>query len=310
MRMRSALPAAVLLVGCSLRHHPVAPEPARGPARDTLFLLDESRSDSAGLATLQRGMVAMLADDAIYLRAGAPTVYGIDGIRALLVASPPSAGERVSWQPLGGGVSNDLRSAYTFGVTARVSDPRTPVRLERYVAFWKRAVGQPWRISAYAEVNGPDAGSPDLTRPQTAPPTLALHKPLAQATQRVREADSLFSDLADRMGSAYAFAEVIAPTGVLFGDPQLVVGPAGAREYYTERGGAQAFAWHPVFAAAAGSADLGFTVGDYSTTSRGPSGAAMQRFGKYLTVWRRQPDGKWKFVVSAGNGRPAPERAP
>ena len=42
------------------------------------------------------------------------------------------------------------------------------------------------------------------------------------------------------------------------------------------------------------------------STSRGPTGAAAQRFGKYLTVWRKEPNGTWKFVVDGGNSRPSP----
>ena len=59
-----------------------------------------------------------------------------------------------------------------------------------------------------------------------------------------------------------------------------------------------------VFAWVAGSEDIGFTVGEYIATLRGPSGAAIQRFGKYLSVWQRQHDDTWKFVVDGGNGSP------
>ena len=59
-----------------------------------------------------------------------------------------------------------------------------------------------------------------------------------------------------------------------------------------------------LYAAVAGSRDLGYTIGEYTSTGRGPTGAAVQRFGKYLTVWKRQPNGSWKFVVDGGNGSP------
>jgi ketosteroid isomerase-like protein len=29
-------------------------------------------------------------------------------------------------------------------------------------------------------------------------------------------------------------------------------------------------------------------------------------YSKYLTVWKRQPDGAWKFVADGGNERPGP----
>ena len=180
------------------------------------------------------------------------------------------------------------------------------MRFERYIAFWRRAGSQPWRISAYAEVGGPMAGDVTLPALATSPSVPILPKPIDDARTKVREADSLFADLAYRMGVGYAFANTVAGNGVLFGNPALVIGPDAIREFYRARG-ETSLAWKPVFAAVAGSGDLGFTVGESIHTIRGPSGAAVQRFGKYLTVWKRQQDGSWKFLVDGGNGSPSPE---
>src|SRR5689334_21449968 len=136
MRTRSLLPTAVLLFGCSLHRRATVPEPARGPTRDSLFRLDETRGDSVAAHGAVDGVLALLAARVVYLRAGAPAVYGLDGARALLSAGAPVS-ETVSWQPLGGGVSRDLRAAFTYGVTARVRAPRVAPRLERYIAYWE-----------------------------------------------------------------------------------------------------------------------------------------------------------------------------
>src|SRR5690349_2515835 len=138
MRTRSLIPAAVLLIGCGLRHRPVGPEPARGPARDSLVLFDQTRGDSVAQRGPVDGMLAVLANDVVYLRAGAPVVYGRDGVRILL-ASAEHASAEMAWQPLGSGVSYDLRSAYTYGVAARGAGAKSGIRLERYIAFWRRA---------------------------------------------------------------------------------------------------------------------------------------------------------------------------
>jgi ketosteroid isomerase-like protein len=124
---------------------------------------------------------------------------------------------------------------------------------------------------------------------------------------QVRAADSLFSDLAYRMGTAFAFSNTAAENGVVFGTPQLVVGPDAIRSFYAVQETSTSLTWRPVFAVVAGSRDLGFTIGEYIATGRGPSGAAVQRFGKYLTVWKLQRDGVWKFVVDGGNSTPARE---
>ena len=307
MRTRSIIPAAMLLCGC-LRQHPAVPEPARGPALDTLYKLDRSRSHGVpGATQATDSTLSLLASDVVYLRAGAPAVYGADGVRVLLAASPPSAGD-AAWLPLGGGVSDDLLAAYTYGVTARQPDavnrPQpadSAIRFERYIAYWVRARNQSWRIAAYAEIGGPSAGDATLDTTQTSPPPIRLPARRAAIAAAVRAADSLFSDVAYRLGLAVAFSGAVAPTGAVFGSPQLVVGPDAVRAYYGAQSGGTSLAWHPVYASAAGSGDLGFTIGDYLLTARGPSGAAVQRVGKYLTVWKRQKNGDWKFVIDGGN---------
>ena len=307
MRTRSIIPAAMLLCGC-LRQHPAVPEPARGPALDTLYELDRSRAHRRGSATPgPDSTISLLASDVVYLRAGAPAVYGLDGARELLASNPPSTGG-AAWLPVGGGVSDDLLAAYTYGITARRSDatnrldpPDTAIRFERYIAYWVRSRSQPWRIAAYAEVGGPSAGEANLDTTQTTPPVRRLPAPRAAVASAVRAADSLFSDVAYRLGLAVAFSGAVAPTGAVFGSPQLVVGPDAVRAYYSAQSGGTSLAWHPVYASGAGSGDLGFTIGDYLLTARGPSGAAVQRVGKYLTVWKRQKDGTWKFVIDGGN---------
>jgi ketosteroid isomerase-like protein len=288
----------------------VAPEPARGPARDSLFQLDATRGDSVAARGAIEGVVALLAPDVIYLRAGAPPVYGRESARALLIAASgllPATSLPVApaWQPLGGGVSNDLRSGYTFGVSARVPQPKAPIRLEHYIAFWRRAPGRPWRIAAYAELGSPPLPESSVAADQLtalpAPP--ALSPALARARAEIRAADSSFADLAYRMGTAFAFANTAAPEGAVFGNSLLLVGPDEIKEFYSAQS-ASSLSWHPVYADVAGSRDLGFTVGEYIATGRGPSGAAVQRFGKYLTVWKRQRNGTWQFVVDGGNSSP------
>ena len=133
------IPAALLLCGCALRHRPAAPEPARGPARDSLFQVDQRRGDAVVARGVVDGMLSVLAPNVVFLRAGVPAVYGRDGVRELLSAGAPAEGTTVTWEPLGGGVSYDLMSAYTYGVASRERNSASVIRLERYIAVWQRA---------------------------------------------------------------------------------------------------------------------------------------------------------------------------
>jgi ketosteroid isomerase-like protein len=282
----------------------VAPAPARGPARDSLFRFDQARTDTAAARGPAEGYLALFAADVAYLRAGAPTVFGREAARVLLTTAPGRS-PAMSWEPLGGGISDDLAAAYTYGVASRAASAAPS--LERYIAYWERSNGQPWRIVAYVEVGAPPLtmGDVRLSAAQTAPPQRALPRALAQARGAVRAADSAFSDLSYRMGTSFAFSNTIADDGVLFGSPQLLVGPKAVREWYEARGQAASLTWTPVYAAVAGSRDLAYTIGEYVSTGRGPSGAAVQRVGKYLTVWRRENNGTWRFVADGGNPSPA-----
>ncbi len=301
MKTRVFLSAAMLLCGC-LHRAPAPPAPARGPARDTLVELDRARGARLGEHGSADSLLAMFGENVVYLRAGAPVVYGVDGVRALFAANPAPLGQLVSWLPLGGGVSDDLHDGYTFGVAAhRAGNGHDPLRFDRYIAYWERGPTSEWRIAAYAEIGGPAAGEVSLNTSEITPPVPNWPKARAETAQRVRAADSLFSDVAYRLGLAVAFSGAIAPTGVVFGSPQLVVGPDAVREFYAAQGTGTSLSWHPVYAAAAASRDLGFTIGEYVATGLGPSGAAVQRFGKYLTVWRLQRDGTWKFLVDGGS---------
>ena len=49
------------------------------------------------------------------------------------------------------------------------------------------------------------------------------------------------------------------------------------------------------------SGDLAYTYGIYRTTMMGADGKSVVEPGKFVTVWRRQPDGKWRIVVDTYN---------
>jgi len=51
-------------------------------------------------------------------------------------------------------------------------------------------------------------------------------------------------------------------------------------------------AWWPVAAGIARSGDLGFTTGPYSADGK--------RFGHFFTVWKKQPDGNWRWIFDGG----------
>lgn len=59
--------------------------------------------------------------------------------------------------------------------------------------------------------------------------------------------------------------------------------------------------WEPRRADIAESGDLGWTTGDYVSRGVGADGKPRQTRGRYVTIWRMQPDGSWKVVMDLGN---------
>lgn len=313
MRPRSFLGAALAIgvLGCGLgRHHPEPPVPLRSPTRDSLLAADLARSDSAA----RRGVVAAagdwLSDQVVYLRAGAPVGYGRDAALALLAAASTDS-RRYRWEPLGGAVARDGRTGYTFGIAActpATASDSASVRLSRYIAYWRRNGDGRWQIAAYSELDGPRIAPGQGAQAADRPRSMALTGRRAEASEAARLADSAFADLAEREGVAAAFSSYVAPLGVIFNANELVIGPDQVRALFESRPLAGTLNWQPILADAAESGDLAMTVGEYVLTGRGPTGAVRQRFGKYLTIWHREPDGSWKFLIDGGSPSPAPPR--
>ena len=77
--------------------------------------------------------------------------------------------------------------------------------------------------------------------------------------------------------------------------------------FAAEAGDTSSLTWEPSFADASLSGDLGYSWGIWVVKGTGPDGKPLQRRGIYMTAWRRQADGKWKFVFDGG--RPLAEDA-
>ncbi|OHE89402.1 MAG: hypothetical protein A3G75_08570 [Verrucomicrobia bacterium RIFCSPLOWO2_12_FULL_64_8] len=58
--------------------------------------------------------------------------------------------------------------------------------------------------------------------------------------------------------------------------------------------------WTPRYADVADSGELGYTWGTWDFTATGPDGQERKSQGCYITVWRKQADGSWKFVLDGG----------
>ncbi len=62
--------------------------------------------------------------------------------------------------------------------------------------------------------------------------------------------------------------------------------------------------WKPLRCEVAASGELGYTFGGWTMKTKSKTGKDTLLFGDYMTVWKRQPNGSWKYIVDGGNNTP------
>ena len=97
-------------------------------------------------------------------------------------------------------------------------------------------------------------------------------------------------------------ARLVAPGQV------TLEGKSAIREMVTQSLANPAFhiTWTPEAAVASRSGDLGYTYGSNQITIPGPVAKTTTIVGRYLTVWRKDPDGVWRCVMEYST--PEPDR--
>ena len=93
---------------------------------------------------------------------------------------------------------------------------------------------------------------------------------------------------------------------VLPPDQPAVVGKAAIRAYVQQAASMPGFSitWEPELAVVSENGDMGYMVERNRVTFNDAAGALQTQFGKAVTVWRLQTDGRWKCVVDTWNGNP------
>lgn len=118
---------------------------------------------------------------------------------------------------------------------------------------------------------------------------------------QVLGADRRFNAAVAR-GDRAAFADLVAADAVFLGTVTLR-GRAEVAESWSpllDPEGPVSLRWAPDSAEVATSSDLAYTLGTYRLERRGEDGRVDAATGDYVTVWRRDPDGRWRAIVDSG----------
>lgn len=113
--------------------------------------------------------------------------------------------------------------------------------------------------------------------------------------EKIVNTEKAFAKTAAEKNTKTAFLDFSSEDGLLF-NPN----PINAKELWNSRPvGPALLAWTPLYADISSNGVLGYTTGPWEFRPKGkddpPSG-----FGHYVTIWQKQPNGNYKFVLDIG----------
>jgi ketosteroid isomerase-like protein len=257
----------------------------------------ERDSRSRGLT---EAFAAVFAPSGYHLSPG-PLTPGPAGARAIIARDTLNATSSVVWTVVRHDVSHDGRDGYSFGYfdVVRANGDTQP---GRFHAYWRRSPSGNWQLLAIQRGRRA-AGSPTSAVPSEILARASIFSGIAErdttrSIETLRDVERAFYD-STATNLAAAFANYAAPDGAKFPGPNAtsyVFGRAAIADLFAGAPRGSGPAWRPEVISAASSGDLGFTFGPAWPRQQGanpPSPVA----GRYFSIWRKQSDGSWKYVI-------------
>jgi len=114
----------------------------------------------------------------------------------------------------------------------------------------------------------------------------------------VMKAEKDFEKMAAEKGIAEAFWYYAAPDAVIKRqNDTLIKGKENIKKYYsTDFYKRASVKWTPDFIDISEEGDMAYTYGKYIWFSSDSAGSVNEFAGIFHTVWKKQPDGDWKYV--------------
>ena len=126
-----------------------------------------------------------------------------------------------------------------------------------------------------------------------------IDDPTIQLKVEMLETDRAFSAMSKSKGLRNAFINFIDNDAVLLRPNSLPLEGGQAMDLIiSSNDSVSILTWEPKNASISQSGDLGYTYGVYS---RKPGDEDTVYYGTYVTIWKKQPKGNWKFVLQSGN---------
>lgn len=134
----------------------------------------------------------------------------------------------------------------------------------------------------------------------------------AQLKRELAAMEDAFCAMAKDQGLLAAFEHFAAPdVSFLDTDPRKWRGPEAVRQRMGPDQPGVSVTWSASFTDVSDDGTLGYNYGRYQWRAPGADSKTVVHTGWFLTIWKRQPDGTWRYVMDNGTpDRPAPTPAP
>ncbi len=125
--------------------------------------------------------------------------------------------------------------------------------------------------------------------------------------KEVAAMEDAFCAMAQGKGLLAAFEHFAAPdVAFIDTDPRKYRGLEAVRQRMGADQPGVKLTWAASFTDISDDGTMGYNYGRFESRRPGPDGQEIVRGGFFLTIWKRQPDGSWRYVMDTG----APDRPP
>jgi ketosteroid isomerase-like protein len=126
---------------------------------------------------------------------------------------------------------------------------------------------------------------------------------LQKEIEALKQVDIEFSALSASHGMKEAFLTYIADDGILLRPYSLpITGYEAVKKFLDENGGGDfTLTWTPIYADVSIAGDMGYTYGVYDLSLKDSDGKDQLHRGTYVSIWKKDKFGKWKFTLDTGN---------
>ena len=116
-----------------------------------------------------------------------------------------------------------------------------------------------------------------------------------------------FYNESKKIGLGKAFIKFAADSVILMRENELpVIGRQSLRKYYSANDtNVSPLKWKPQKVDVSPDGELGYTYGTWEYSVQGKDGKIKKQSGNYVTIWKKQNDGSWKYVLDGGTTFPS-----